>query len=268
MSAYGERRRAGPARRGDRHRRDGRRGRAKPRPRRLADLRTRHSRRSAGCRRAQRRPALRNARGVGACLRRDDPPRGRRRADRHRAVRRRRRRRGLRPGAIVVLSSTVDPVYPATLAPRLAERGIRLLDSPVSGGPAKAAAGTMTMMVSGDAGALRAHAPGPGAHHRPIVRARPPRGRCLGVQDRQQPARRRQSRRRRRGDGARDPRGPRSATGVRRGQCELRRKLDLRRPDRARARQRLCATRGDQDPDQGCRHRGRARAAPRRATHQ
>jgi 3-hydroxyisobutyrate dehydrogenase len=59
------------------------------------------------------------------------------------------------PGAIVVLSSTVDPVYPATLAPQLAERGILLLDSPVSGGPAKAAAGTMTMMVSGDAGAFR-----------------------------------------------------------------------------------------------------------------
>ncbi len=53
-------------------------------------------------------------------------------------------------GAIVVVSATVDPAYPASLAPRLAERGIALLDAPVSGGPAKAAAGTMTMMVSGD----------------------------------------------------------------------------------------------------------------------
>ncbi len=60
----------------------------------------------------------------------------------------------LAPGAIVVLSSTVDPAYPAALAPRLAARGIALLDAPVSGGPAKAAAGTMTMMVSGDAAAL------------------------------------------------------------------------------------------------------------------
>jgi putative dehydrogenase len=60
----------------------------------------------------------------------------------------------LAPGAIVVLSSTVDPAYPAALAPRLAARGVLLLDAPVSGGPAKAAAGTMTMMVSGDAGAL------------------------------------------------------------------------------------------------------------------
>ena len=56
----------------------------------------------------------------------------------------------LAPGAIVVASSTVDPAFPAGLAPRLAERGILLLDGPVSGGPAKAAAGTMTMMVSGD----------------------------------------------------------------------------------------------------------------------
>ena len=55
---------------------------------------------------------------------------------------------------IVLASSTVDPVYVAALAPRLATHGIALLDAPVSGGPAKAAAGTMTMMVSGDAEAF------------------------------------------------------------------------------------------------------------------
>lgn len=60
----------------------------------------------------------------------------------------------LAPGAIIVVSSTVDPAYPAALAPRLAQRGILLLDAPVSGGPAKAAAGTMTMMVSGDPAAF------------------------------------------------------------------------------------------------------------------
>ena len=54
----------------------------------------------------------------------------------------------------VLLSSTVDPAYVAALGPRLANHGIALLDAPVSGGPAKAAAGTMTMMVSGDADAL------------------------------------------------------------------------------------------------------------------
>jgi 3-hydroxyisobutyrate dehydrogenase-like beta-hydroxyacid dehydrogenase len=61
----------------------------------------------------------------------------------------------LAPGAIVVASSTVDPAFPAALAPRLAASGIALLDGPVSGGPAKAAAGTMTMMVSGDPAALQ-----------------------------------------------------------------------------------------------------------------
>ena len=55
---------------------------------------------------------------------------------------------------VVLVSSTVDPLYVKDLAPRLGEAGIALLDAPVSGGPAKAAAGTMTMMVSGDPGAL------------------------------------------------------------------------------------------------------------------
>jgi 3-hydroxyisobutyrate dehydrogenase-like beta-hydroxyacid dehydrogenase len=58
------------------------------------------------------------------------------------------------PDRVVLLSSTVDPLYVKDLAPRLAAEGIALLDAPVSGGPAKAAAGTMTMMVSGDEAAL------------------------------------------------------------------------------------------------------------------
>jgi 3-hydroxyisobutyrate dehydrogenase-like beta-hydroxyacid dehydrogenase len=57
----------------------------------------------------------------------------------------------LRPGAIVVVSSTVDPQYVAALPARLAARGAQVVDAPVSGGPAKARAGTMTMMVSGPA---------------------------------------------------------------------------------------------------------------------
>ena len=62
-------------------------------------------------------------------------------------------------GGIVVLSSTVDPAFTLALAPRLADRGIVLVDAPVSGGPAKAAAGTMTMMVAGDAEARARCAP-------------------------------------------------------------------------------------------------------------
>jgi L-threonate 2-dehydrogenase len=60
----------------------------------------------------------------------------------------------LAPGSIVLVASTVDPAYPAALAPRLSTRGITLLDAPVSGGPAKAAQGTMTMMLSGDPAAI------------------------------------------------------------------------------------------------------------------
>jgi 3-hydroxyisobutyrate dehydrogenase len=54
------------------------------------------------------------------------------------------------PGTIVCVSSTVDPQVPPSLVARLSDSGIALLDAPVSGGPAKAADGTMTMMLSGD----------------------------------------------------------------------------------------------------------------------
>jgi 3-hydroxyisobutyrate dehydrogenase-like beta-hydroxyacid dehydrogenase len=54
------------------------------------------------------------------------------------------------PGTVVLASSTVDPVRPGQWVPRVARFGAALLDAPVSGGPARAAAGTMTMMVSGD----------------------------------------------------------------------------------------------------------------------
>jgi 3-hydroxyisobutyrate dehydrogenase-like beta-hydroxyacid dehydrogenase len=42
---------------------------------------------------------------------------------------------------IVLVSSTVDPLYVKDLAPRLGDAGIALLDAPVSGGPAKASCG-------------------------------------------------------------------------------------------------------------------------------
>ncbi len=60
----------------------------------------------------------------------------------------------LKPGAIVILCSTVGPAYATDLATRLAERSITLVDAPISGGPARAAAGTMSMMISGPAAAI------------------------------------------------------------------------------------------------------------------
>jgi len=59
-----------------------------------------------------------------------------------------------KPGVLLV-ASTVPPDYVGALAPRLADLGIALIDAPVSGGPLKAAAGTMTMMMSGDEAAQR-----------------------------------------------------------------------------------------------------------------
>lgn len=54
----------------------------------------------------------------------------------------------LRPGAVVIASATVDPTLPPLWEARLAERGLWLVDAPVSGGAAKAAAGQMTVMAS------------------------------------------------------------------------------------------------------------------------
>lgn len=55
---------------------------------------------------------------------------------------------------IVVLSSTVAPDYVVALAPRLAAYGITLVDAPVSGGPARAHEGTLTIMAGGRKDAL------------------------------------------------------------------------------------------------------------------
>jgi len=53
----------------------------------------------------------------------------------------------------VLVASTVDPDYVKGLPARVAAAGVTMLDTPVSGGPAKAAAGTMTLMVAGPADA-------------------------------------------------------------------------------------------------------------------
>ena len=65
----------------------------------------------------------------------------------------------LAPGALVMLCSTVSPAYVVSLAPRLAERNLLLLDSPVSGGTARAAKGALTFMASGSPAAFEAAEP-------------------------------------------------------------------------------------------------------------
>jgi L-threonate 2-dehydrogenase len=55
----------------------------------------------------------------------------------------------LAPGSVVIASATVDPAIPPRWEARLAERGLWLIDGPVSGGARKAAEGQMTVMASG-----------------------------------------------------------------------------------------------------------------------
>lgn len=60
----------------------------------------------------------------------------------------------LRPGAIVVDCSTIDPDIERAQHIRVTEAGGRYLEAPVSGGTAGAVNGTLTLMVGGDAATL------------------------------------------------------------------------------------------------------------------
>lgn len=60
----------------------------------------------------------------------------------------------MRSGGLIVIHSTVHPNVCVTLAQQAAARGLMLIDAPVSGGGGGAAAGTLTVMVGGDAQAL------------------------------------------------------------------------------------------------------------------
>lgn len=57
---------------------------------------------------------------------------------------------GMRAGSRIVIHSTVHPETCITLSQLAAERGVAVLDAPVSGGGHGAAAGTLTVMVGGD----------------------------------------------------------------------------------------------------------------------
>jgi 3-hydroxyisobutyrate dehydrogenase-like beta-hydroxyacid dehydrogenase len=59
---------------------------------------------------------------------------------------------GARPGLIIADMSTISPAVTRDLAGEAARQGIGWLDAPVSGGEAGAIAGTLTIMVGGDAG--------------------------------------------------------------------------------------------------------------------
>jgi 3-hydroxyisobutyrate dehydrogenase len=59
-----------------------------------------------------------------------------------------------RPGLIVVDHSTISPAVTRNLARSLAEKGVSMLDAPVSGGDKGAREATLSIMVGGDAAAF------------------------------------------------------------------------------------------------------------------
>lgn len=54
-----------------------------------------------------------------------------------------------KPGTIVIDMSSIDPVESKAIGAELAEKGIELMDAPVSGGEPKAIDGTISVMVGG-----------------------------------------------------------------------------------------------------------------------
>lgn len=60
----------------------------------------------------------------------------------------------IEPGALIVDCSTIAPASAQNVAAAARARGLAMLDAPVSGGTAGAAAGTLTFIVGGDADVL------------------------------------------------------------------------------------------------------------------
>lgn len=58
---------------------------------------------------------------------------------------------GARPGTILIDMSSIAPLVSREIAARLAEKGVYMLDAPVSGGEPKAVDGTLAIMVGGPA---------------------------------------------------------------------------------------------------------------------
>lgn len=61
-------------------------------------------------------------------------------------------------GKCVMLCSTIAPEDTIRIAQRLETHGVTTIDAPISGGPARAEAGTMSMMIAGEDAILKRHA--------------------------------------------------------------------------------------------------------------
>ncbi len=61
---------------------------------------------------------------------------------------------GAAAGSVVIDCSTIAPAESQRIAAALGERGIQMVDAPISGGPERAARGELAIMVGGEAGAF------------------------------------------------------------------------------------------------------------------
>ena len=57
---------------------------------------------------------------------------------------------GMEPGSVLIDHSSINPMHAREIAAGLAEKGISMLDAPVTGGESGAIAGTLAIMVGGD----------------------------------------------------------------------------------------------------------------------
>jgi 3-hydroxyisobutyrate dehydrogenase len=80
---------------------------------------------------------------------------------------------GARPGQIAIDMSTIDPATTRKVGGRLEATGVHMLDAPVSGGVPGAVAGTLTIMVGGDAAVFAEARPVLGAMGKNIVHVGP-----------------------------------------------------------------------------------------------
>ena len=62
-------------------------------------------------------------------------------------------------GKTVMICSTIAPEDTEAIAAKLSSQGVKMLDSPISGGPARAEAGTMSIMLAGDEATIAQHQP-------------------------------------------------------------------------------------------------------------
>lgn len=79
----------------------------------------------------------------------------------------------IRPGSIVADMSTISPKATREMAAQMSQRGVYMLDAPVSGGEKGAVEGTLSIMVGGDEGAFRTALPAFQAMGKKIVHVGP-----------------------------------------------------------------------------------------------